>query len=205
LVQPGSGVYGIGGRAAVRQPALDALDLGLDKSFAIAKEQRLQFRLESFNALNHPQQSAGFMLLALDDLELAAAVPPLEVSAHATAIKLHIATHKHNQSAPSVNAAVHTQLQAAAAYLQNPVLMKATRTSVAKRRSCSTYFDATCPVRISTHIPHQTTVPIGDFPWPHHASDSGMPQVRQKNSTALAIPHFLCTPLLRTNPSFRSM
>ncbi|MGA3106934.1 MAG: TonB-dependent receptor [Terriglobales bacterium] len=54
FVQPGVGVYGIGGRAAVRQPALDSLDLGLGKSFAITKEQHLQFRLESFNALNHP-------------------------------------------------------------------------------------------------------------------------------------------------------
>jgi hypothetical protein len=61
---------------------------------------RRQFRGDG---LAGGELSAGFMLLALDDLELAAAVLLLEVSAHATAIKLHIATHKHKQSASSVN------------------------------------------------------------------------------------------------------
>jgi hypothetical protein len=51
---------------------------------------RRQFRGDG---LAGGELSAGLMLLALNDLELAAAVPLLEVSAHATAIKLHIATH----------------------------------------------------------------------------------------------------------------
>ncbi|MEI9978513.1 MAG: carboxypeptidase regulatory-like domain-containing protein [Edaphobacter sp.] len=55
FVQPGNGVYGIGGRNAVRQPNLDQLDLGLSKRFAIREGDFLQVRLESFNALNHPQ------------------------------------------------------------------------------------------------------------------------------------------------------
>jgi hypothetical protein len=57
FVQPGNGVYGIGGRNSVRQPSLNQLDLGLNKTFAIDDRQRLQIRLETFNALNHPQLS----------------------------------------------------------------------------------------------------------------------------------------------------
>jgi hypothetical protein len=55
FVQPGNGVYGIGGRNAVRQPNLDQLDLGLAKKFPLREGISLQMRLESFNALNHPQ------------------------------------------------------------------------------------------------------------------------------------------------------
>jgi hypothetical protein len=55
FVQPGNGVYGIGGRNAARQPNLDQLDLSLSKKFALSESDFLQLRLESFNALNHPQ------------------------------------------------------------------------------------------------------------------------------------------------------
>jgi hypothetical protein len=55
FVQPGSGQYGIGGRNSVRQPSLNQLDLGLNKTLAFTDSQHLQIRLESFNALNHPQ------------------------------------------------------------------------------------------------------------------------------------------------------
>lgn len=55
FVQPGNGVYGIGGRNGVRQPNLDQLDFGLDKTFNMTDAQHLQVRLEAFNALNHPQ------------------------------------------------------------------------------------------------------------------------------------------------------
>lgn len=57
FVQPGNGIYGIGGRNSVRQPSLDQLDLGLDKTFHLTDLQRLEVRLEAFNALNHPQLS----------------------------------------------------------------------------------------------------------------------------------------------------
>jgi hypothetical protein len=56
-VQPGNAVYGLGGRNSVRQPNLNQLDLGLSKTFHIYKTSNLQLRLESFNALNHPQFS----------------------------------------------------------------------------------------------------------------------------------------------------
>jgi outer membrane receptor protein involved in Fe transport len=55
FVQPGNGVYGVGGRNSVRQPPLNLLDLGLNKSLRVLGDQALQIRIESFNALNHPQ------------------------------------------------------------------------------------------------------------------------------------------------------
>ena len=55
FVQPGNGQYGIGGRNSVRQPPLNQLDLGLDKTFTLTDRHNLQIRLESFNTLNHPQ------------------------------------------------------------------------------------------------------------------------------------------------------
>jgi hypothetical protein len=55
FVQPGNGQYGIGGRNSVRQPSLNQFDMGLTKSIAFSEHQRLQIRLETFNALNHPQ------------------------------------------------------------------------------------------------------------------------------------------------------
>lgn len=57
FVQPGNGVYGRGGRNAVRQPNLNQVDLGLQKSFHITESSQLHLRLESFNGLNHPQLS----------------------------------------------------------------------------------------------------------------------------------------------------
>lgn len=57
FVQPGNGVYGRGGRAAVRQPNLNQVDLGLQKAFRFTEDAQMQLRLESFNALNHPQLS----------------------------------------------------------------------------------------------------------------------------------------------------
>ncbi|AFL87472.1 hypothetical protein Terro_1157 [Terriglobus roseus DSM 18391] len=57
FVQPGNGAYGRGGRGSVRQPNLNQVDLGLEKSFGITESARMQLRLESFNALNHPQLS----------------------------------------------------------------------------------------------------------------------------------------------------
>jgi len=57
FVQTGAFAYGVGGRAGVRQPGLNNLDLGFDKSFFITEVHQLQFRAEAFNTLNHPQFS----------------------------------------------------------------------------------------------------------------------------------------------------
>jgi hypothetical protein len=57
FVQTGPFAYGVGGRASVRQPGIDNLDVGFDKSFFLTETQQLQFRAEAFNALNHAQFS----------------------------------------------------------------------------------------------------------------------------------------------------
>jgi hypothetical protein len=57
FAQPAAGAFGTVGRNSERGPGVNNLDLALFKNFAIARNARLQFRLESFNALNHTQFS----------------------------------------------------------------------------------------------------------------------------------------------------
>jgi hypothetical protein len=52
------GQFGNEGRNAIRGPGLATADISLFKDFTIAERSRLQFRLEGFNTLNHP----NFML-----------------------------------------------------------------------------------------------------------------------------------------------
>jgi hypothetical protein len=52
--QPGAGVLGNSGRNILRGPSRNNLDLSLFKNF-YAGPTTLQFRVEAFNALNHPQ------------------------------------------------------------------------------------------------------------------------------------------------------
>ena len=53
--QPGRGYYGNSGRNAIRGPGINNFDIGVFKNFAATESFRVQFRWESFNALNHPQ------------------------------------------------------------------------------------------------------------------------------------------------------
>jgi outer membrane receptor protein involved in Fe transport len=53
--QPGPGVLGDVGRNTLRAPGLHNYDFALFKNFAVGRDVRLQFRLESFNVFNHPQ------------------------------------------------------------------------------------------------------------------------------------------------------
>jgi Carboxypeptidase regulatory-like domain len=55
FAQPAPGVLGDLGRNTERGPGLNNLDLALFKNFTVTEGVRLQFRLESFNALNHTQ------------------------------------------------------------------------------------------------------------------------------------------------------
>ncbi len=55
FAQPGFGEFGSSGRNIIRGPTISNLDFSLFKNFAFGKGMNLQFRLESFNALNHPQ------------------------------------------------------------------------------------------------------------------------------------------------------
>lgn len=55
FAQPGFGRFGTSGRNILRGPSLNNLDLSLFKNLDVRKGTKLQFRLESFNALNHTQ------------------------------------------------------------------------------------------------------------------------------------------------------
>ena len=55
FAQPALGELGNLGRNTERGPGINNLDLALFKNFEFPGQVRLQFRLESFNALNHTQ------------------------------------------------------------------------------------------------------------------------------------------------------
>ena len=55
FAQPPAGALGNLGRNTERGPGVNNLDLALFKNFNLTRGARLQFRLESFNALNHTQ------------------------------------------------------------------------------------------------------------------------------------------------------
>ena len=58
FAQPPLGSFGNSGRSILRGPGINNLDLALFKNFDLPRGSRLQLRLESFNALNHPQFSS---------------------------------------------------------------------------------------------------------------------------------------------------
>jgi hypothetical protein len=58
FTQPGLGQFGGTPRNFLRGPGLSNLDLALFKNFDLPRGARLQFRVESFNAFNHPQFTA---------------------------------------------------------------------------------------------------------------------------------------------------
>lgn len=55
FAQPALGMLGNLGRNTERGPGVNNLDLALFKTFTLAGNVRLQFRVESFNALDHTQ------------------------------------------------------------------------------------------------------------------------------------------------------
>jgi hypothetical protein len=55
FAQPAAGSFGTSGRNILRGPNVNNLDLALFKNFTLVGRTRLQFRLESFNVLNHTQ------------------------------------------------------------------------------------------------------------------------------------------------------
>jgi hypothetical protein len=55
FAQPAAGSFGTSGRNILRGPGINNLDLALFKNFGLPGRTKLQFRLESFNALNHTQ------------------------------------------------------------------------------------------------------------------------------------------------------
>jgi hypothetical protein len=59
FAQPALGQFGNSGRNILRGPGRNNLDLALFKNFDLPRGALLQLRLESFNALNHPQFTGG--------------------------------------------------------------------------------------------------------------------------------------------------
>lgn len=52
--QPALGTFGGSERNLLRLPTVNNLDFALFKNFDLPKASRLQFRVEAFNAFNHP-------------------------------------------------------------------------------------------------------------------------------------------------------
>jgi Carboxypeptidase regulatory-like domain len=57
FAQPALGSFGNSGRSILRGPGINNLDLGFFKNFSLPRNGTLQFRVEAFNAFNHPQFS----------------------------------------------------------------------------------------------------------------------------------------------------
>ena len=55
FAQPAAGQFGSSGRNILRGPGINNLDLAVFKNFSLVGRTKLQFRLESFNVLNHTQ------------------------------------------------------------------------------------------------------------------------------------------------------
>ena len=56
-------MYGNTGRSILIGPGYQDIDLAVTRAFRIAREARLQFRLEAFNVLNHPNFNVPVFLL----------------------------------------------------------------------------------------------------------------------------------------------
>ncbi len=54
FAQPAAGTFGQQPRNILRNPGFWEWDLGIRKNFPVTEKQRLQFRTELFNAVNHP-------------------------------------------------------------------------------------------------------------------------------------------------------
>jgi hypothetical protein len=52
--QPAAGTFGQQPRNVLRNPGFWEWDLGIRKNFPVTEKQRLQFRTEIFNVVNHP-------------------------------------------------------------------------------------------------------------------------------------------------------
>ena len=80
FAQPGEGQLGTLGRNTERGPGVNNLDLALFKNFVLTRRVRLQFRLESFNALNHTQFSTVSTNLAAANFGVVTAARPARIN-----------------------------------------------------------------------------------------------------------------------------
>ncbi len=58
-IQAGRGVFTTTGRNTLQLPGINNLDLTIYKNFAITETTKMQFRVDFFNAFNHPQYIPG--------------------------------------------------------------------------------------------------------------------------------------------------
>jgi hypothetical protein len=80
FAQPTQGALGNLGRNTERGPGVNNLDLALFKTFTLAGDVRLQFRLESFNALNHTQFAAVSTNLAARNFGVVTSARPARIN-----------------------------------------------------------------------------------------------------------------------------
>jgi carboxypeptidase family protein len=80
FAQPAPGALGTLGRNTERGPGVNNLDLALFKNFTLAREIRLQFRLESFNALNHTQFSGVSTNIASSNFGVVTSARPARIN-----------------------------------------------------------------------------------------------------------------------------
>ena len=80
FAQPGQGQLGTLGRNTERGPGVNNLDLALFKNFSVTNGIKLQFRLESFNALNHTQFATVSTNLAAANFGVVTAARPARIN-----------------------------------------------------------------------------------------------------------------------------
>jgi hypothetical protein len=80
FAQPAQGALGTLGRNTERGPGVNNLDLALFKTFSVARDVRLQFRLESFNALNHTQFATVSTNLAARNFGVVTSARPARIN-----------------------------------------------------------------------------------------------------------------------------
>ena len=80
FAQPATGVLGNLGRNTQRGPGVNNLDLALFKNFTVTNGIKLQFRLESFNALNHTQFQTVSTNLAAANFGVVTAARPARIN-----------------------------------------------------------------------------------------------------------------------------
>jgi hypothetical protein len=80
FAQPAAGALGDLGRNTERGPGVNNLDLALFKNLFVARGVRLQFRVESFNVLNHTQFAAVSTNLAAANFGVVTAARPARIN-----------------------------------------------------------------------------------------------------------------------------
>jgi hypothetical protein len=78
--QPPEGALGSVGRNTERGPGINNLDLAVFKNFDLPRGTRLQFRLESFNALNHTQFSGVSTSIAASNFGVVTSARPARIN-----------------------------------------------------------------------------------------------------------------------------